>query len=88
MHARSPARRGDPGPLARSRPSGAGGGGFAIHYWYDPAAGTVEIGPGEDLLVFLSPTHAQGVYGCTVLRKPSEAALRDLRKVLRKLEGR
>ncbi len=66
----------------------APGGSFAIHYWYDPAAGAVEIGPGEDLLVFLAPTHAQGVYGCTVLRKPSEAALRDLREALRKLEGR
>ena len=43
---------------------------------------------GEDLLVFLAPTHAQGVYGCTVLRKPNEAALRDLREALRKLEGR
>ncbi len=66
----------------------APGGSFAIHYWYGPAAGAVEIGPGEDLLVFLAPTHAQGVYGCTVLRKPSEAALRDLREALRKLEGR
>ena len=66
----------------------APGGSFAIHYWYDPAAGAVEIGPGEDLLVFLAPTHAQGVYGCTVLRKPSEPALRDLREALRKLERR
>ncbi len=61
---------------------------FAVHYWYGPAQGAVAIGPGEDLLVFLSPTHAQGVYGCTVLRKRSEAVLRDLREALRKLEVR
>ena len=66
----------------------APGGSFAIHYWYGPAAGAVEIGPGEDLLVFLAPTHAQGVYGCTVLMRATDAVVRDVREALRRLEGR
>ncbi len=66
----------------------APGGKFAIHYWYSPAAGAVVIGPGEDLLVFLSPTHAQGVYGCTVLMRATDAMVRDVREASRTLEGR
>ncbi len=66
----------------------APGGSFAIHYWYDPAAGAVEIGSGEDLLVFLAPTHAPGTYGCTVLMRATDAVVRDVREALRTLEGR
>ncbi len=66
----------------------APGGSFAIHYWYDPAAGAVEIGPGEDLLVFLAPTHAQGAYACTVLMRATDAVVRDVREALRTLEAR
>ncbi len=61
---------------------------FAIHYWYGPAAGAVAIGPGEDLLVFLGPTHGPGIYGCTVLMRATDAVVRDLREALRTLEGR
>ncbi len=61
---------------------------FAIHYWYDPATGAVEIGPGEDLLVFLAPTHAQGTYTCTVLMRATDAVVRDVREALRTLEAR
>ncbi len=63
----------------------APGGSFAIHYWYGPAAGAVEIGPGEDLLVFLAPTHAQGAYACTVLMRATDAVVRDVREALRTL---
>ncbi len=63
----------------------APGGSFAIHNWHGPAAGAVEIGPGEDLLVFLAPTHAQGVYGCTVLMRATDAVVRDVREALRTL---
>ena len=61
---------------------------FAVHYWYGPAQGTVAIGPGEDLLVFLAPTHAQGAYACTVLMRATDAVVRDVREALRTLEGR
>ena len=61
---------------------------FAIHYWYDRARGATEIHPGEDLLVFLAPTHGQGVYGCTVLMRATDAVVRDVREALRILEGR
>jgi hypothetical protein len=61
---------------------------FAIHYWYDPARGAAEIGPGADLLVFLAPTHAQGTYTCTVLMRATDAVLRDVREASRMLEGR
>lgn len=66
----------------------APGGSFAIHYWYDPGHDAVEIGAGEDLLVFLAPTHAQGTYACTVLMRATEAALHEVREALRRLEGR
>ncbi len=66
----------------------APGGSFAIHYCYGPAAGAVEIGPGEDLLVFLAPTHAQGTYACTVLMRATDAVVRDVREALRTLEVR
>ncbi len=61
---------------------------FAIHYWYGPAAGAVEIAPGEDLLVFLAPTHGPGIYGCTVLMRATDAVVRDVREALRTLERR
>ncbi len=66
----------------------APGDGFTIHYWYDVGQRAIEIAPGEDLLVFLAPTHARGVFGCTVLMRASEAALRQVREASRKLEGR
>ena len=60
---------------------------FAIHYWYGPAAGTVQIAPGEDLLVFLAPTHGPGIFGCTALMRATEAVVGDVREVLRTLEA-
>ena len=66
----------------------APGGSFAIHYWYDSAAGAVEIAPGEDLLVFLAPTHAPGTYSCTVLMRATDAVVHDVREALRTLEAR
>ena len=66
----------------------APGGRFAIHYWYDPTTGAVDIGPGADLLVFLAPTHAQRTYTCTVLMRATDAVLRDVREASRTLEGR
>ena len=65
----------------------APGGSFAIHYWYDSAAGTVVIAPGEDLLVFLAPTHGPGIFGCTVLMRATDVVVRDVREVLRTLEA-
>ncbi len=53
-----------------------------------PARGAVAIGPGEDLLVFLAPTHAPGTYGCTVLMRATDAVVRDVREALRTLEAR
>jgi hypothetical protein len=61
---------------------------FVVHYWYGPAQGAVAIGPGEDLLVFLAPTHAPGTYSCTVLMRATDAVVRDVREALRTLEGR
>ncbi len=61
---------------------------FAVHYWYGPAQGAVAIVPGEELLVFLAPTHAQGTYACTVLTRATDAVVRDVRDALRTLEGR
>ncbi len=61
---------------------------FVVHYWYGPAQGAVAIGPGEDLLVFLVPTHAQGTYACTVLMRDTDAAVHDVREALRTLEAR
>jgi hypothetical protein len=61
---------------------------FVVHYWYGPARGAVAIGPGEDLLVFLAPTHAPGTYGCTVLMRATDAVVRDVREALRTLEAR
>ncbi len=61
---------------------------FAVHYWYGPAQGAVAIGPGEDLLVFLAPTHAPGTYSCTVLMRATDAVVRDVREALRTLEAR
>ncbi len=66
----------------------APGGSFAIHYWYDSAAGAAEIAPGKDLLVFLAPTHAPGTYSCTVLMRATDAVVRDVREALRALEAR
>ncbi len=61
---------------------------FMVHYWYGPARGAVAIGPGEDLLVFLAPTHGPGIYGCTVLTRATDAMLHEVREALRRLEGR
>ena len=61
---------------------------FVVHYWYGPAQGAVAIGPGEDLLVFLGPTHGPGIYGCTVLMRATDAVVRDVREALRALEAR
>jgi hypothetical protein len=66
----------------------APGDGFAIHYWFDAGRSAIEIAPGEELLVFLAPTHAQGTYACTVLTRTTGAALGQVREALRRLEGR
>ena len=66
----------------------APGDGFAIHYWFDAGRSAIEIAPGEELLVFLAPTHAQGTFACTVLTRATDAVLRDVREALRTLEGR
>ncbi len=66
----------------------APGDGFAIHYWFDAGPSAIEIAPGEELLVFLAPTHAQGTFACTVLTGATDAMLHEVREALRTLEGR
>ena len=57
---------------------------FTIHYWYRRGQSRMEVKRGDRLLVFLAPTHGQGIYGCTVVMRAAPDKVRAVRRLLRR----
>jgi len=56
---------------------------FTIHYWYRRGQNRFQVTKGDRLLVFLAPTHGQGIYGGTVMMRAAADKVSAVRQLLR-----
>jgi len=58
---------------------------YMIHYWYHKDK-VFNINKGERILVFLSPTHGQGVFSPTMILRATNENISEVREVLRGMD--
>lgn len=63
----------------------APGDAFTIHYWFPKDDKVIDIKEGKNLIVFLVPTHGQGIYGVTTIIPGTEEDRQSVRKTLREI---
>lgn len=55
---------------------------FTIHFWYQGNASPIAIGQGDQLVVFLAPTHGRGTFATTVLMRSDDEVTNSVRSAV------
>jgi hypothetical protein len=55
---------------------------FTIHFWYQGTASQIVIGQGDQLVVFLAPTHGRGTFAATVLMRSDDEITSSVRSAV------
>jgi hypothetical protein len=63
----------------------APGDAFTIHYWFPKDDKAIDVQGRKELIIFLTPTHGQDIYGTTTIIVASDANRESVRKALTSL---